>query len=90
MGEAQRSRHQDHRKKGRIMTETREYTVEGMSCAHCESAVAEEVSAVAAVEDLTVDASAGTLQVTGPAAGLDDDAVLAAVDEAGYTARRAA
>lgn len=70
-------------------TETREYTVDGMSCAHCEHAVTEEVSALPAVETLDVDASAGILRVSGPAAQLDDAAVLAAVDEAGYTAVRA-
>ncbi|MDO5493002.1 MAG: heavy-metal-associated domain-containing protein [Nesterenkonia sp.] len=72
------------------MTETREYSVDGMSCAHCESAVTEEVSALPEVEGIDVDVAAGSLRVSGPAERLDDDAVVAAVDEAGYTAVRAA
>ena len=64
-----------------------EYQVTGMSCDHCESAVADEVGQVPAVRDIEVSASSGRLVVTSEAP-IDDAAVIAAVDEAGYTAVR--
>ncbi|MGW3242152.1 heavy-metal-associated domain-containing protein [Streptomyces sp. NPDC001070] len=59
------------------------YSVSGMSCGHCESAVSKEVSALPGVTGLTVDAKTGLLTIDsdGP---LDEEAVRAAVDEAGY------
>ncbi|MDR6868819.1 copper chaperone CopZ [Microbacterium resistens] len=67
---------------------TTEYQVTGMTCGHCEMSVRREVSGIAGVEDVQVSASTGALTVsaTGP---IDDAAVLAAVDEAGYSAVRA-
>jgi copper chaperone len=62
------------------------YTVTGMTCGHCESAVREEVGQVAGVESVEVSAETGVLTVSGD---VDDAAVLAAVDEAGYQATRA-
>jgi copper chaperone CopZ len=59
------------------------YAVSGMTCGHCEKAVTEEVSAVPGVASAVADASAGRLTVTATAP-LDDEAVRAAVDEAGY------
>lgn len=66
---------------------TTEYQVTGMSCGHCEMSVREEVGQVPGVEDIQVSAKTGRLVVTA-AAPLDDTAVLAAVDEAGYSAVR--
>ncbi|MCR2812120.1 heavy-metal-associated domain-containing protein [Microbacterium sp. zg.Y1084] len=65
-----------------------EYQVTGMSCGHCEAAVRGEVSQLAGAEDVQVSAKTGRLTVTASAAISDED-VLAAVDEAGYTATRA-
>ena len=62
---------------------TRTYTVEGMTCGHCVGAVTGEVSKVSGVTDVRVDLEAKTVTVTGD--GIDDAAVAAAVDEAGYT-----
>ncbi|MEU6340178.1 MULTISPECIES: heavy-metal-associated domain-containing protein [unclassified Streptomyces] len=59
------------------------YSVSGMSCGHCESAVTKEVSALPGVTGIEVDAKTGLLTVAS-AAPLDDDAIRAAVDEAGY------
>ncbi|MFH8784960.1 heavy-metal-associated domain-containing protein [Streptomyces roseoverticillatus] len=59
------------------------YRVTGMTCGHCESAVQEELSTLAGVT--SVQAMAGTGEVTVvSAAPLDEEAVRAAVDEAGY------
>jgi copper chaperone len=69
------------------MAEAR-YNVTGMSCGHCEASVRSEVTKLAGVEDVQVSAAAGTLTIVS-ATELADDAVLAAVDEAGYTAVRA-
>ena len=66
---------------------TTEYTVTGMTCAHCEMSVKEEVSELDGVQDVAVSASTGRLVITSDAV-LDDAAVFAAVDEAGYSAVR--
>lgn len=68
---------------------TREYTVSGMTCGHCEQSVREEVGAVAGVQDVEVSVARGTLTVT-LGAPVEDAAILAAVDEAGYSAVRVA
>lgn len=66
---------------------TNEYTVTGMTCGHCESAIRTEVGQIDGVDRIDVSASTGKLVVTaqGP---IDDQDVLAAVDEAGYSAVR--
>jgi copper chaperone len=62
---------------------TATYTVTGMTCGHCVSAVTEEVSGLPGVTDVRVDLPSGGVTVTSDAP-LDDDAVRAAVEEAGY------
>lgn len=64
--------------------ETSLYRVPGMHCAHCESAVKEEVSAVPGVESVVVDLPTKRVEVTGST--LDDAAIRAAIVEAGYEA----
>ena len=59
-------------------------SVPGMSCGHCEAAVKSEVGKVAGVESVTVDLDSKDVVVSGT--GLDSDAVVAAVGEAGYEA----
>ncbi|PHQ49950.1 copper-transporting ATPase [Streptomyces cinnamoneus] len=59
------------------------YKVTGMTCGHCESAVNSELSALAGVTSVQAVAATGLVTVTA-AAPLDDEAVRAAVDEAGY------
>jgi copper chaperone CopZ len=58
------------------------YAVAGMTCEHCVLSVREEVSEVPGVQDVTVDLETGRLTVRG--ANVSDDAVAAAVAEAGY------
>lgn len=65
-----------------MSTSERSYTVQGMTCDHCVRSVREEVSEVAGVERVDVDLDSGRLTVGG--AGFSDEAVRAAVDEAGY------
>lgn len=67
---------------------TTEYQVTGMTCGHCEMSVRREVGQIAGVEDVQVSAATGRLVVSANAE-IDDAAVLAAVDEAGYSAARA-
>ena len=62
--------------------DTRQYLVEGMTCAHCRLSVVEEVAEVAGVTGVDVDLESGRMAVTG--AGFADDDVRAAVDEADY------
>lgn len=66
---------------------TIEYQVTGMTCGHCETSVREEVGEIAGVQNVEVSAQTGKLviQTAGP---VDDAAVLAAIDEAGYSAVR--
>jgi copper chaperone CopZ len=66
------------------MSETRTYTVPGIHCGHCERAVSEEVGAVPGVDSVAVDLESKLVTVTGEA--LDDAALRAAIDEAGYEA----
>ena len=62
---------------------TATYTVVGMTCGHCVTAVTEEVAALPGVTAVDVDLASGGLSVTSDSA-VDDDAVHAAVVEAGY------
>ncbi|MGY2129491.1 heavy-metal-associated domain-containing protein [Blastococcus sp. SYSU DS0617] len=63
---------------------TTNYTVVGMTCGHCVNAVTEEVSAVPGVSTVDVDLESGGLTVTSDAP-VDEAAVRAAVEEAGYS-----
>ena len=62
---------------------TSTYTVVGMTCGHCVSSVTEEVSQVPGVTDVAVDLASGGLTVTSNTP-VEDSAVQAAVEEAGY------
>ncbi|WP_030669892.1 heavy-metal-associated domain-containing protein [Streptomyces cellulosae] len=64
-------------------TVTAVYKVSGMSCGHCEGAVSGEISEIAGVNSVQAVASTGEVTVVS-AAPLDEEAVRAAVDEAGY------
>ena len=67
---------------------TTQFQVTGMTCGHCEMSVREEVAKIAGVDDIQVSAASGSLVVTS-ATAVDQDAVIAAVDEAGYRATAA-
>lgn len=60
------------------------YTVQGMTCGHCAAAVTREVERVGGVDAVRVDVGAGTVivETTGV---VSDEAITAAVAEAGYT-----
>jgi copper chaperone CopZ len=64
-------------------TVTTVYKVSGMSCGHCEGAVSGEISEITGVTSVQAVASSGEVTVVS-AAPLDEDAVRAAVDEAGF------
>jgi len=59
-----------------------ELVVPGMSCGHCKAAVTAEVSAVPGVSRVDVDLDTKLVTVHGT--DLSRDAVVAAIDEAGY------
>ncbi len=65
------------------MSSTATYTVTGMTCGHCVTAVTEEVTSIPGVTDVQVDLTSGALRITSQTL-LDKTAVKAAVDEAGY------
>lgn len=60
------------------------YTVAGMSCDHCKHAVTSGLSGVTGVESVDVDLETRLVTVSG--SDLDDGALRAAIDEAGYEA----
>lgn len=60
---------------------TRTYTVPGVSCQHCVNAIEGEVGGLPGVVTVTVDLDTKTVRVDGDTT---DDAVRAAIDEAGY------
>lgn len=64
---------------------TSEYRVDGMTCAHCEAAVRDEVGRIPGVEHVDVSADTGRLVVTS-SVPIDATAILGAVDEADYEA----
>lgn len=63
------------------MTQT--FTVTGMTCGHCVSAVSEEIGRLPGVRDVAVDLATGAVTVSSDAE-LSVEDVRAAVDEAGY------
>ena len=69
------------------MSEQTTFTVTGMTCGNCVKHVTEELTEIDGVTDVAVDLVAGgdspvTITTEGPAT---QDAIAAAVDEAGYT-----
>jgi copper chaperone len=67
-------------------THSQTYSVTGMTCGHCVASVTEEVQEIAGVREVDVELDAGgTSSVTVTSdRPVEDDAVRAAVAEAGY------
>jgi copper chaperone len=68
------------------MTVTQTWTVTGMTCEHCVASVSEEVTELPGVRRVDVTLATGALVVDAEPP-LADDAVRAAVEEAGYQLR---
>ncbi|KUG54728.1 heavy-metal-associated domain-containing protein [Kocuria palustris] len=68
---------------------TTEFNVTGMTCGHCEMSVREEVEEIPGASVSQVSHETGRLVVESDQP-VDDAAVKAAVQEAGYSAERAA
>ncbi|MET4095804.1 heavy-metal-associated domain-containing protein [Arthrobacter sp. UYCu712] len=68
---------------------TTEFQVTGMTCGHCEMSIREEVQEVPGVESVEVSHQTGKLVVNGNGT-VDDAAVMAAVQTAGYHGVRSA
>jgi copper chaperone len=64
------------------MSQALSYSVPDISCSHCAHAITAEVQKIEGVERVDVDVEAKTVAVTGEA--LEEHAVIAAIDEAGY------
>ena len=58
------------------------YSVSGMTCGHCVNAVTSELTAVAGVTEVSVDLTTKLVVVSGT--NLEDDALRAAIEEAGF------
>ena len=63
---------------------TQNFTVVGMTCGHCVSSVTEEVTEIAGVSNVDVDLASGNVTVTA-SEPISNDAIRAAVEEAGYS-----
>jgi copper chaperone len=66
------------------VSETVTYSVPAIHCAHCAMSIREEVSEVEGVDDVAVDLDTKVVTVSGN--DLDDAALRAAIEEAGYQA----
>ena len=66
------------------MSESVTYSVPAIHCAHCAMSIREEVAEVEGVEAVDVDLETKLVVVRGES--VDDDAVRAAISEAGYEA----
>lgn len=69
-----------------ITVQTAAYNVPGMSCAHCVAAVEGALAAVPGVEEAHADLDTKLVEVRG--ADLRDEALRAAIEDAGYEAER--
>jgi copper ion binding protein len=65
------------------MSSTATYTVTGMTCGHCVQSVTEEITELDGVQSVDVDLASGAVTVVSTQP-LEDSAVKAAVEEAGY------
>lgn len=64
------------------------FTITGMSCGHCENAVTTEVGDIAGISDIKVSAATGILTLNNDGSATDEQ-IIAAIDEAGFSAQRA-
>ena len=67
-----------------MSTQELTYIVADMTCGHCTAAVTQEVEQIAGVDAVEVDLDSKRVVVRGE--GVSDDAVRAAIREAGYEA----
>lgn len=68
------------------MSTTTHFSVDGMTCGHCVHHVTSELTAIPGVTDVSIDLVAGgssPVKVTSDAP-ISDEAIAAAIDEAGY------
>lgn len=66
-----------------MSTTTTTFTVVGMTCGHCVSAVTAEIAKIADVDGVDIDLESGSVSVRS-SGDIDPRALAAAVDEAGY------
>ena len=69
------------------MNQTATYLTPGISTGHCQAAIMEELARLDGINSVIVDLEANLVRIT--ADEIDDAAVIAAVDQAGYEAIRA-
>ena len=65
-----------------MTNQTLTYSVPGVTCEHCRTAITKEVGAVVGVESVDVDLERKVVTVSGTA--VSDLSVREAIDEAGY------
>jgi copper chaperone CopZ len=65
---------------------TQTYSVPGISCSHCEHAIRQELDKIGGLSSIQVDIDKKLVTVSGER--IDEAAIVAAIDEAGYDAER--
>jgi len=63
-----------------MTTDTRTYSVPGMTCDHCKQSIEKGILPLNGVEGVQIDLDSKQVTVTGG----DDTAIVAAIDSAGY------
>ncbi|AMV30592.1 Copper chaperone CopZ [Pirellula sp. SH-Sr6A] len=63
--------------------QTKVFQIVGMTCGHCKRAVESAIQSTQGVREVRVELDAGKATVTGR---FPDDAIVASVEDAGYTA----
>lgn len=64
--------------------ETKELKIDGMSCDHCKGAVTKALQGIKGVQNVEVNLKAGKATVTFDSAQASEQALKAAVEDAGY------
>ena len=65
-----------------MSNEIRSYSVPGVSCEHCRTAITPEVLPLAGVDSVEVDLARKVVMVAGP--GVSDASIRGAIEAAGY------
>ena len=72
-----------HAHSSHSQTQTKTYTVKGMTCNHCRANTEKVIRTVKGVESVSVDLHSGIATVTG--SDIDDTAIRDAVESIGFT-----
>lgn len=70
------------------MAQTTEFKIEGMDCAHCVQSVETAVRGLPGIDEVKVSLASNSAVVTRDTALVSDDAIIEAIEGAGYDVPR--